>query len=397
MPDRGDPADPRVILTQLGFRQEASTLSFFDEDDEPRRRTRRPRRATGGAAVTDSQTVLVRRLVAGALALLVLVLLAVAVNSCLNSRQENALKDYTREVSSIATESERQVGQEFFNTLRQRGSESPQDLQTAISGFRAQAETQLNQAEDLDVPDEMEPAQRSLLIALQFRRDGLGYIAERIQPALGDQADQAEEAVTQIAGQMEGFLASDVVYSARVMPLIRGVLDDNEVDGQQIARSQFLPGIQWIVPANVGEALGQQVTGGGDTGAANEREPAPGLHGTGLDAVSVGDTALEPSPAPNRLPASEDTTFSVRFTNQGENDETDVKVDLAIEPENGQPIRVSRTIDTVRAGAEATAEIPLGTRPPLGAATVRVLVNRVPGEEKGDNNRGEYDVGFVAP
>lgn len=371
-------------------------MSFFEEDDEPRRRARPGRRASGGAAVTDSQTVLVRRLVAGALALLVLVLLAVAVNSCLDSRQENALKDYNREVSSIATESERQVGQEFFNTLRQRGSESPQDLQTAISGFRAQAETQLNQAEDLDVPDEMEPAQRSLLIALQFRRDGLGYIAERIQPALGDQGDQAEEAVTQIAGQMEGFLASDVIYSARVAPLIRGALNDAEVGGQQIARSQFLPGIQWIVPANVGEALGQQVTGG-ESGSATEREPAPGLHGTGLDAVTVGDTTLEPSPAPNRLPASEDTTFSVRFTNQGENDELDVKVDLAIEPENGQPIRVSRTIDTVRAGAEATAEIPLGTRPPLGAATVRVLVNKVPGEEKTDNNRGEYDVGFVAP
>ena len=42
-------------------------------------------------------------------------------------------------------------------------------------------------------------------------------------------------------------------------------------------------------------------------------------------------------------------------------------------------------------------EIPLGQRPPQGAATVTVRVDPVPGEEKTDNNEGEYDVGFVAP
>ena len=44
---------------------ELPALSFFDEDDEPRRTTPRPRRArpAGGGVATDSQTLLIRRIV----------------------------------------------------------------------------------------------------------------------------------------------------------------------------------------------------------------------------------------------------------------------------------------------------------------------------------------------
>lgn len=368
-------------------------MSFFDEDDEPRRTPRSRRRASSGNASTDQQTLLIRRAVAIGGAVVILILLVVAVNGCLDSRKKNALKDYNREVASIASESERQTGAEFFNLLRKRGNESPQDLQTAISGFRTQAETQLKQAEDLSVPGEMEPAQRSLLIALQFRRDGLGFIAERIRTALGDQAETADEAINLIAGQMQAFLASDVVYSARVGPLIRGALDKAEVGGQQVAGSKFLPGVQWIDPQFVGDALGQQVSGGSNP---SRRPVQPGLHGTSLESVAVGDTRLQPSPAPNRIPAATDTGFLVRFTNGGEFDELDVKVTVTVKPEQGKAITKAKTIDTVKQGATAEADIPLGQRPPLGAATVTVTVDKVPGEENVDNNKSEYDVGFVA-
>ena len=80
-----------------------------------------------------------------------------------------------------------------------------------------QAESQLKQAKALDVPDEMKGAQQSLLIALEFRRDGLAAIAEQIRTALGDEGEAANAAITQIAGQMQTFLASDVLYQARVV------------------------------------------------------------------------------------------------------------------------------------------------------------------------------------
>src|SRR5829696_9722443 len=234
-------------------------LSFFDEDDEPRSSPRPRRSAAMGDPSTGQQTLLVRRAVAIGGLVLLLVLLFIAVRSCASSRKENSLKDYNREVSSIVRDSDTQVGQPFFQLLGQAGSESPQDLQTNIAGYRVQAEAQLKQARNLDVPDEMKGAQQSLLMALEFRRDGLGYIAERIRTALGDEGDAANRAIDEIAGQMQVFLTSDVLYQARSVPFIKRALDDAEIGGQRIASSRFLPGIEWLSEETVASQLGQQV------------------------------------------------------------------------------------------------------------------------------------------
>jgi hypothetical protein len=369
-------------------------LSFFDEDDEPRSsRTARPRRSAAmGDRSADQQTLLVRRGIAIGALLLLLVLLFLVVRSCADSRKENGLKDYNREVSSLIHESDTQVGQPFFRALGQAGDQSPQELQTSISGYRVQAEAQLKQARSLGVPDEMKGAQQSLLMALEFRRDGLGYVAERIRTALGDEGDAATRAIDEIAGQMQVFLASDVLYQARAAPFIKKALADAEIGGQQVASSRFLPGIEWLDEDTVASQLGQQTSGDGNRKTG---QPAPGLHGTGLDSVSVGDTKLQPD-APNRVPGGADTTFVVRFTNQGENDEFDVKVTLTIEGSGGKPIKVSRTIDTVARGATAEASLALGQKPPTGAPVrVGVVVDKVPGEQKTDNNKASYDVLFT--
>ncbi len=85
----------------------------------------------------------------------------------------------------------------------------------------------------------------------------------------------------------------------------------------------------------------------------------------------------------------------MRFTNQGENDEFDVKVSVVIEG-GDKPIKASRTVDTVAKGQTAEASVPLGTKPPTGSAvTVKVTVAKVPGEQKTDNNTAEYDVLFT--
>ena len=94
----------------------------------------------------------------------------------------------------------------------------------------------------------MKGAQQNLLIALEMRRDGLDYIASRIRSALGDSGDVADQAINQIAGQMQVFLASDVIYASRVMPFIRNALNANEIGGQTVAGSQFMPNQAWLQP-----------------------------------------------------------------------------------------------------------------------------------------------------
>jgi hypothetical protein len=364
-------------------------LSFFDEDDEPRTRVR-PRRAATSGAAPERRTVLIRQGVLFGGFLIIAILLVFVVRSCQQSAKENALKDYNREVASIVRESDTQVGRPFFELMRNPGSESATSLETTINGYRGQAEQQYEQAQRLDVPDEMVPAQRSFLITMEQRRDGLAAIATRVRTALSEDAEAAQSAIEEITGAMQLFLTSDVLYETRTFQFIREALAEAEVGGQTIQRTEFMPGIEWLQADRVAEALGQPPPAdGGGTGG----EPAPGLHGTGLDSVRVGDLQLQPD-APNRIPATE-REFVVTFTNQGDNDETDIQVVLRIEGA-GEPIRVVRRVDSVPQGTQAEATLALTEAPPLDQpVTIHVEVRPVPGEEKTDNNVAEYEAAFT--
>jgi hypothetical protein len=365
-------------------------LSFFDEDDEPRTRVR-PRRAApsrGGAASPDRQTVLIRQLVLFGGFILVLALLVFIIDGCRDSARESALKDYNRDVASIVSDSDSQVGKPFFDLLR---NPSQGDLSTLIAGYKVQAESQYQQAKRISTPGDMTSAQRSFLITMEMRRDGLQSIADQIRTALSSDAEAADKAIEQIAGAMELFLSSDVIYTSRVLPLISDTLRDADVGSQQLQRTQFLPGVQWLDPSVVADALGQQLSSGGSGG--NGREPAPGLHGTGIDSVQVGEQTLTPDAA-NRIAYGADTEFTVNFTNQGENDETDIVVVLKIEG-GPETLRVQKTVASVTAGTAAAATLGLDKPPPLDTpVTITVQVKPVPGEEKKDNNTSEYDAAF---
>jgi hypothetical protein len=372
-------------------------VSFFDEGDEPRT-TRRPRErppARGRqraprrtSAAPDRQTLLIRQGVAGVVALLVIILLVVGINSCRNSARNNALRDYNRDVGAIASESD-EVGQQLFSTLAQQ-SLQPVDQQTQINQIRVKAQQQARRARDLDVPGDMKDAQANLLLALDFRADAIAKIATRIPPARGDQEGAAEAALDQITGEMQAFLASDVIYLKRVVPFISEALADADIGGQRIVGGRFMDDITWLESGNVARRLGAQAAGG------TSNEPlAPGRHGHGLVSVSVGNTTLQPQPATNRIPATSGVTFTVRFQNQGENEETGVRVRVRVRPQTGKAISVTRTVDQTNPGAEASVNIPLGQAPPTGTSTtVTVEVLRVRGETNVDNNAQDYTVLF---
>ena len=364
-------------------------MSFFDEDDEPRTRVRPRRAATarGGASSPDRQTVLIRQLVLFGGFILILALLIFVIDGCRDSARESALKDYNRDVASIVRDSDSQVGKPFFDLLR---NPSQGDLSTLINGYKVQAESQYQQAKRIDTPGDMTAAQRSFLITMEMRRDGLQAIADRIRTALSSDAEAADDAISKIAGAMEMFLSSDVIYTTRVLPLIESTLNDADVGSQRLQRTEFLPGVEWLDESVVADALGQQLSPGGGT---NGREPAPGLHGTGIDSVQVGDLTLTPDAA-NRIAYGADTEFTVNFTNQGENDEVDIVVVLKIEG-GPEPLRVQKNVASVPAGTAASATLGLDTPPPLDTpVTITVQVKPVPGEEKKDNNTTEYDAAF---
>jgi hypothetical protein len=333
---------------------------------------------------------MVRRAVAFGVGLLLLLLAFFGIQSCFESRKENALKDYNREVSAVMAESDENA-QALFEQLGQDGA-TPVDLQTNVNQLRVRAEEQRRRAEDFGVRDEVRPAHEALLLVLGLRQGAIGRIAEKIPTALGNEG--ADEAVEQIAGQMQAILASDVVYSQRVAAFIQQALNDAEIGGQTVAQSQSLPNLGWLEPATVaGRINADGGAAGGEEG--EDGEVAPGLHGHELGAVSVGDVTLAPGGTANRIPASGNVAFDVAFTNGGENDETDVVVTLQVSGA-GEPITVRRTVDQTRAGAEATVSIPLGQAPPIGTpVTIEVEIAEVPGEENLDNNTASFTALFT--
>ncbi|MDA0139798.1 hypothetical protein [Solirubrobacter deserti] len=334
--------------------------------------------------------------VVGALVLFALFFL---VRSCNDSRTDNALREYNRQVAGIATTS-RQTGERLFEAMGRAGEGSPNDLFAEINSFKATAEQSLTQAQDLSVPGEMVDAQQALLIALELRRDGLEAISQDIRNALGDEGETADAAIEAIAGQNQAFNASDVIYKARVQPFIKDALDKAEVTGQEIPPSRFMNDISWVSPPFVASELDQQLSTGGEDGDGNTRQSAectgPGLHGSGLNATSFGETTLQPGTS-NRLTYSDGQRFLVSFANQGENDEFNIKVSVKISRSSGdgETITLQKTVPRVAQGETVQVELPLTEEPPIGTAlNIAVTVAAAPCEEKTDNNKATYPALF---
>jgi hypothetical protein len=325
---------------------------------------------------------------------LVLLLLIFGVKGCLDSRKERALKDYNREVTAIVSSSNEQVSEPFFALLSQPTT-AANELEQGINEYRAVADQDAQRTRSLDVPDEMAAAHRNLELVMNLRAEALRKTADRVAAAKADGEDNrqsAEAAVSQIAGQMGALFASDVIYSQRVAPLIKQALDDNDISGQSIATSTFVPTIAWLDKDQVAGRLGAQRAGGG-RGASSE--PAPGTHGHGLESTTVAGVTLQPGGGANRVAAGSNLAFTIKFANQGENDETDVRVIVRVRAPSVKTISVAKTVNLTKSKTSSTVAIPLTTAPPIGTpVTVEVEVRAVPGEKVVDNNKSTYTVLF---
>jgi hypothetical protein len=328
---------------------------------------------------------MVRRAVAAGGFLIILIIIVLLVNSCQNSARKSALKDYNNGVASLIQQSN-QTGKSLFQLLSSGASSNVSNLQNSIDEARVNADTQLSKAKNLDVPDEMKDAQRNLLLALQMRRDAIANIATEIQPALG--TSTSKDAVDAIAAQMARAYASDVVYKDYTTPLIAKALHSAGVDvgganGETIESGQFVTDLGWLTPAFVATKLGAKVpTASG--------KPAPGLHGHTLDSVSVGGNSLDPS-STNTLTANPPPTFTLHFTNGGQNNETNVVCKVAV---SGTTVSGQTVVPRTTAGQSTTCNVTLKSVPPTGSQTVTATIEPVPGEKNSSNNTQSYPVTF---
>jgi hypothetical protein len=329
----------------------------------------------------DRHTTMVRRRIAAGVGVVALILIVLLVNGCLKSGKEEALRTYNREAGQIVQESDQQVAGPFFKALAGASSESPLNVEVQVDQLRMQAQSQAVRAKGLSVPSGMEAAQRNLTLVLDLREEALAKTANLVRTALGGQGKQASAA---IAGAMEMALASDVIYSQRVAPLIQQALAADGIHGQSTASTQFLANLGWLDPSTVEQRLT-----GKSSGSPQSSQVAPGTHGSALTGVSVGSTTLEAPPALNHIKGGANPTFTVAVEDSGSNAETNVGVEVSVTAGGKQYKRV-RTINKTEPGVTSKVDIPVEGVPLEAAARVTVNVQQVPGETNVENNKGTY-------
>jgi hypothetical protein len=324
---------------------------------------------------------MMRRRVAAGIAVVLLIVIVLIVNGCLKSQQMQALKDYNRNVSAIAAESDEQVSQPLFSTLTNAASKSALSVEVQVDQLRIAAQKLVSRAQGLSVPGDMAAAQRYLLLTLDFRLEGVTKVAGLLPSALGGQAKQAS---TLIAGDMEIFLASDVVYSQRAAPLIQQTLAANGIHGLTTASTHFLPNIGWLDPATVQA----RITGQAPSSSQSGQTPT-GHHGSALKGVSVGSNTLEPEPALNHITGGGSPTFTVQVEDAGEFPETSVTVGVTVTA-GGKQIKASHVIEKTEPGKTVSVDIPVAGVPLGVASKIEVHIEPVPGETNHEGTKNTY-------
>jgi len=318
--------------------------------------------------------------------LLVFILLLFGLKGCLDSRKEGAFEDYVREVSALVGESNQQ-SDALFALLTDSGGASEVEITNQLNAFGVQAEQLVDRARATERPDEVSTAHGYLVETLEFRRDGVRAIATELPTVLTASGDQAQ-GTDRIARAMLFLSTSDVIYQTRAQARLREALEAAELSLAPPPDSIFLQDLDLLQP----DVVADRIAGGG--GAAGGEEAAPGLHGTGLVSVALGGQALAPD-APASVTLGGDLSFEVEVANQGENTETDVNVAVTI-GEGGDAVTIDGALDEIAAGETKVVEVPVTDQPPTGQnVPVTVEIEAVPGEEKTDNNVGEYSVIFT--
>jgi hypothetical protein len=319
-----------------------------------------------------------------AFAILVVVLLVFAVQSCRGSQKRDTYENYMEDVGEVAAQSE-QIGRRLNNLMTDPAAKLT-DIRQQLSGLAQQQEQGVTRAEDIDPPGPLREIHPAVIQALQLRVSGLEGLDRAFEQTA--QIRNANVAGRALAVQARRLLASDVVWDDLYKDPSRAVLTDQDVRGVQVPDSNFLRNPDLATPAlmsSVWQRIRGASTGGSDC--------TP--RGTGLVSLKSlpGGTELSRDTL-NTVEASEELGFSVTIENTGCSQEVRIPVTLTIE-KSPQNIEKTQTIGIINPGEQQTVtfrqigQVPFATR-----TNIKVDVRPVANEARRDNNTATYPVIF---
>lgn len=320
-----------------------------------------------------------------AFAILVVVLLVFAVQSCRGSQKRDTYEDYMSDVGEVATQSQ-QIGQRLNGLLTDPAARLA-NIREQLAGLAEQQQQGVERAEDIEAPGPLREIQPAVIESLQLRVSGLEGLERAF--ARTSQIRNAGIAGRALADQARRLVASDIVWDDLFKDPARAVLVDQGVRGVQVPDSNFVRAPDRIATASAMSSIWQRVRGASTGG----RPCSP--RGTGLVSVRAlpGGTELSRDTL-NTVEASEQLGFAVTIENTGCSQEVRIPIRLTIQksPEN---IVKTQTVAIINPGEEQTVTFRNLGQPPFATRTsLSVEATPVRGEARTDNNTAEYPVIF---
>lgn len=363
---------------EFDFFDDAPSGETTERSAPPRRRPRLPTRppAGGGSAL------LARRAGLIVVAIVLAVVLVMVVNSCREDQRTAKYENYLESVGTVGGQSA-DVGQRLNQLIFSSGIKLD-DLTAELEGLRREQSQAVASAERLEPPGPLREQQESLVQAMLLRVEGLNGLS-RAFDAVATTAGGNPGVL--LAEQSDRLVASDVIYEDLFVEGTRSVLDTQGITGIAVPESDFVRNRELASPTSwrlIVDRLTQPQEGGG------------GLHGNEIAGVRVlpGGRALSPTDE-NTVRVTTGLAFEVLVENSGDNQETQVRVNLTIQ-QSPDSIRREQTIDIINPGDTKSVTFSDLSGLAFGPRTIlKVTVEPVPGEENTNNNTAEYVVIFT--
>jgi hypothetical protein len=354
---------------------------------------RRPPRggSTSGGAAAVMRGPRGRLIVLIAFAAILILVITLVVRDCQRNQLEDQYTSYLNGVAKLVNDSAQQ-GQQLRQIMANPRGDRPPVLRQKIQALSQQAGSLVDQADTLDPPGALNDAQNSFVTTLEYRVTGLSTLAANLPAIL--QRNDIDFQANSIAGSMQRFLASDVIYQDSFAGPAAQALEKDDFTGTPVPKAQpFLPnpalasneGARTLLP-NL-----KRRTAASGGGAASGT-----LRGTSLVSTEAlpSETRLTPG-SPTSVQGGGDLKWRVTVENGGDFDESNIVVTATLSyPDTpNEPDSKQASIESLGIGDSTTVEIAGPTTPVFGEQGIlHIEIQPVSGESSTDNNAADYPV-----
>lgn len=331
------------------------------------------------------------------LALVLILVLVTSVRGCQRDKLVDSYRAYIGSTNDIGQQSSA-IGNELRDLLNNTKFQSAAQISAATKDLASRSDDLVNQASGLHPPDALRGPHKTLVTALQYRRDALGEMPGAI--AASSKGDTSERVAT-LGEPLQAMAASDVIFTRSFVRPAEAAIAKDKISDLVVKTSEMFPGTTYdmTAPAGVTKVLANLRRTRPPAGGTADTDEG-GKHGLGIVSVVAVNNGKETQLVPGStapLPAS-GTTFQVTVENGGDFVESNVVVTMTYtSPVDSSGSKTTKNIAEISPGADKHQTVTFDQPdPPYLDKPTEITIDIAPvsGESFLDNNTKTYTVRF---